>query len=90
LQVAHNNTNHGGEIDMLDPAGRIATDGDRRPRQRSGSSPAKIAGPGGAGSQNERTWSLLGTNREFRAGKRGIPFGTNILTKRRSWRWLLR
>jgi len=55
LQVAHNNTNNGGEIDMLDPAGRIATDGDRRPRQRSGSSPAKNARPGGAGSQNERT-----------------------------------
>jgi hypothetical protein len=37
LQVAHNNTNVGGEINMLDPAGRIATDSDRRPRQRSGS-----------------------------------------------------
>jgi hypothetical protein len=43
LQVAHNNTNAGGEINMLDPAGRIATDSDRSPRQRSGSSPAKTS-----------------------------------------------
>jgi len=36
---------------------RIANDGDRRPRERSGSSPApaKITGPGGAGSRDERT-----------------------------------
>ena len=30
--MAHNNTNAGGEINMLDPAGRIATDSDRPQR----------------------------------------------------------